>query len=192
MTTIKCARCPNAARPGRRLCAACNESATARTRKMRSRRRENDRCAYCGAPSVFRRCLDCLATKRASPIGRCTRTGCRAPLSASLECAAHGLLVLEPVESDHSTYAIVGVGAGLVKFGRAQDVLARGRDLQCGSPVELLLVAVSTLDFERSLHRACAQFHAHGEWFVHQDVAALIRANMEPRSHSFLRRKRPP
>jgi hypothetical protein len=67
---------------------------------------------------------------------------------------------------------------GLVKIGWAVDPWKRLSTLQCGSPVELQLVACvpgGPAD-ERAMHRRFASLRAHGEWFrLRGDLRTTIR-----------------
>jgi hypothetical protein len=67
-----------------------------------------------------------------------------------------------------TVYFVQSVHGGPIKIGRAEDVFARLRELQTGSPVRLLLVATThgnALE-ETALHQAFVMHHLHGEWFA--------------------------
>lgn len=90
-------------------------------------------------------------------------------------------------EHHRKTYAIVGVGTRRVKIGSAIDVLKRGRDLQVGSPVELMLIGECRTNIEKRMHRELDRDHLHGEWFkLTPAVFVAIQTKFEARRHSFL------
>lgn len=92
----------------------------------------------------------------------------------------------KPARPKKHTYAIVGIGTRRVKIGSAVDVYARGRELQVGSPVELVLIATRPQDVERKLHHEAREDWVHGEWFRFSfRVELMIKHQMVARFHSF-------
>lgn len=90
-------------------------------------------------------------------------------------------------DSPRQTYAIVGLGTERVKIGSAVSIMTRGLSLQCGSPVELVLVGYCAADIEASLHEALRESRAHREWFhLDNKVRKAIAANMQQTHFSFL------
>lgn len=70
------------------------------------------------------------------------------------------------------------------KIGRAGDPNARLRELQIGSPIRLILVAVGPGDSAREagIHAQFRAFRDHGEWFnLSSKNAALAAALVEGR-----------
>lgn len=85
------------------------------------------------------------------------------------------------------TYAIVAVGTQRLKIGAAKDPFARGRDLQCGSAVELVLIATHEKDIERHLHFQLLHHRVHGEWFTcTKEVIFAVTEGWTPHNYSFL------
>jgi hypothetical protein len=64
-------------------------------------------------------------------------------------------------------YFAQSVTGGPIKIGIAEDVRARLRELQCGSPVELAIIGARPgySSDEARLHRVLAKHRLHGEWF---------------------------
>jgi DNA-binding XRE family transcriptional regulator len=66
------------------------------------------------------------------------------------------------------TYFAKGSITGLVKIGRAANVKRRLRQLQHGSPDELILLGVApdSIFPEGEMHKKFSQERLHGEWFT--------------------------
>lgn len=85
------------------------------------------------------------------------------------------------------TYAILGVGTSRVKIGSAGDITKRGKDLQLGSPVELVLIGWCDHNIERRLHAALDSEWVHGEWFrMTSKTRQNIAQTMQPALSSFI------
>jgi hypothetical protein len=65
----------------------------------------------------------------------------------------------------YKTYILRGKATRLIKIGKSMNPEKRVADLQCASPDKLILLLVIDKDYERSFHRACDPWRAHGEWF---------------------------
>ena len=57
---MKCARCADDSRCGRRLCAHCQALQSAAIRRLRERRRAAGLCVVCGVPNAGRERLMCV------------------------------------------------------------------------------------------------------------------------------------
>ena len=78
-----------------------------------------------------------------------------------------------------SVYYIHAPETGLVKIGRAANPALRLRNMQTGSPVPLVLVAVEDGDkaVERARHQRFAPLRRRGEWFALEgDLAEFVGA----------------
>lgn len=82
----------------------------------------------------------------------------------------------------YKTYAMVGIGFDhMVKIGRANDLEERVCDLQMGSPVPLVIIAMVDGDIERKMHKILDAHRAHGEWFRRTpEVDEAIGAMLQP------------
>jgi hypothetical protein len=69
--------------------------------------------------------------------------------------------------AEGQVYFVVGMTTGLVKVGTANNPLARLRELQCGSPDRLVLVATAPGGprAEVQYHQEFSADHVRGEWF---------------------------
>lgn len=63
------------------------------------------------------------------------------------------------------TYLIRNPKTGLLKIGKAKDIAARIKSLQCGAGVKLDLLAVILDDVEKSLHEKFSVHQEFSEWF---------------------------
>lgn len=72
---------------------------------------------------------------------------------------------MEPPDAP-GVYALLGL-PGFVKIGKAKSIVKRMRELQCGCPVPLKLIAVLSKDpgDEGALHKRWAPYRETGEWF---------------------------
>lgn len=86
-------------------------------------------------------------------------------------------------------YVIGEEGTGYVKIGTADDPGSRLRELQCGNPrhLELLAAIPGTYGEERRLHRRFSRLRTVGEWFDFTDrdaatevVTAALALAAEP------------
>jgi len=119
----------------------------------------------------------------------CSVPGCVAPEYRRDLCIYHNSLAKAEKEklsqapirfgcdSPHNrVYAVRG--GDLTKFGFSRNVDARLPALQIGSPIKLYLIGHIQGDvaLERKIHRALADYHSHGEWFMRgPDVLDLER-----------------
>jgi hypothetical protein len=94
------------------------------------------------------------------------------PLSGCGEVVARMSGKRKP-RGDFKTYFIQGQQGGNIKIGVALSPEDRLRDLQCGSPVPLVLLAFINSNKESELHQLFAEDRAHGEWF--RPSAQLLR-----------------
>lgn len=79
--------------------------------------------------------------------------------------------------SDASTYFFRNPVTGLIKIGKSGDIETRKRAVQCGSGVELEVLATINEDVESKLHKRFAEYREHGEWF--RDTDGLIMTYIE-------------
>ena len=79
--------------------------------------------------------------------------------------------------SDYHLYAIVGMHTRRVKIGRATNVASRLRDLQAGSPDDLVVIgwASNLGEYESWIHRALRAERVRGEWFSPTIAADIVR-----------------
>jgi hypothetical protein len=87
-------------------------------------------------------------------------------------------------------YFIEAEGLDMVKIGFANDARARLRDLQCASPVRLILKGVYRTDdaaaLEAGYHERYAHLRQHGEWFRYDDdLRRLANDAFEPEDTRF-------
>jgi len=76
-------------------------------------------------------------------------------------------------------YVIEAAETGHLKIGLARDPASRVRELQTGSPVELLLIGQVPAGpaFEALLHRRFDLYRVRGEWFspaIREPLVALL------------------
>lgn len=85
----------------------------------------------------------------------------RTPLSVNVLRQAMGI----PLRDLEYVYFVRG--GDWVKIGRSTDVIARVRDLQTTSPLDLRIAVIVHGDnrLESRLHRRFASLHIRGEWF---------------------------
>jgi excisionase family DNA binding protein len=76
----------------------------------------------------------------------------------------------------------IGADHGPVKIGKAMNPEGRLRDLQCGYPYELKVLAITdgSTGVEQGYHRKFAHCRLNGEWFertaeIEHEIARLIR-----------------
>lgn len=71
---------------------------------------------------------------------------------------------------------------GAVKIGSARDAEKRLRDLQCGSPIPLRILATVSggLKVEAEYHRRFAAHRLHGEWFERVPEIEAEIARLQP------------
>lgn len=78
---------------------------------------------------------------------------------------------------DISTYFFKNPVTGLIKIGKSTDIKTRKQAVQCGSEVELEVLATINDDIESELHKRFAEYREHGEWF--RDTDGLIMTYIE-------------
>jgi len=73
------------------------------------------------------------------------------------------------------TYFIQGEVTKLIKIGKAKDIDRRLKNLQCGSPDNLVILKSYRGDAEKTLHKVFSSIRLHGEWFFpHPDLLEFI------------------
>jgi hypothetical protein len=85
-------------------------------------------------------------------------------------------------------YFVGSTVGGPVKIGTATSIEQRVRDLQCGSPLELVVLGICFGDcsVERRLHAQLGKYRHHGEWFepsgdVYLHIVSLTLAMLRGR-----------
>lgn len=88
--------------------------------------------------------------------------------------------VLDPRPS--FVYAIQAMGSQMVKVGRTVKPSTRILDLQIGSPLPLVFLAIchGHCRLEESLHLVLRRRRSHGEWFRAADLHVEIRRAFHP------------
>jgi hypothetical protein len=62
-------------------------------------------------------------------------------------------------------YVIREKGTNLYKIGKTYSIPKRIKQLQCGNPHKLELVAISDGNIESFVHSAIEKYHVRGEWY---------------------------
>ena len=69
--------------------------------------------------------------------------------------------------AEHRGFVYFMAMGGFIKIGHSEWPIARLSNLQCGLPIEIILLAKfpGALDDEAAVHRVCRRLHVRGEWF---------------------------